>query len=316
MNAYIAGTGRFLPPDILTNDDLSRMVDTNDEWIVSHTGIRQRHIARAMSNTDMAERAARAAMENAGCTACDIDMVIVATVTPDNLFPSTACDVQHRLGLENAFCMDVGAACSGFIYAADMAARYLTTGGARTALVIATEKLSPIIDFTDRSTCILFGDGAGAVVMKAGEAPGGWLGSYLASRGDGGAALTSAPDRMLHMDGHEVFKFAVRAMPEAIDKTLALTGHTPEELSVVIPHQANIRIIDAVMRRHGFPPEKIPVTLDKYGNTSSSSIPIALDELNRGGKLKPGDLVMLVGFGAGLTYGATLFEWKSAASPA
>jgi len=306
----LVGTGRFLPPDVLTNDDLSKMVETSDEWIVSRTGIRERHIARGLSALDMGAQAARAALDNAGLSPEDIDMVVAATVTPDRRLPSLACDLQQKMGFSNAFCFDINAACTGFIYAVDVAARYLMTGGAKNALVVSVEKLTDIIDFTDRTTCILFGDGAGAVVLTASGAPGGLLGSHLASRGDAGASLSCPWDGYIQMDGQKVFKFAMLAMPEAIEKVLAETGRTVGDLTYVIPHQANIRIIESVMRRYGIPPDKMIVTIDRHGNTSSASIPIALDELNRAGRIQPGDLLMLVGFGAGLTYGATLFEWS------
>ena len=308
MNVHLVGTGRFLPPNLLTNEDLSKMVDTSDEWIVSHTGIRQRHIARDLSALDMAEQAARAALDNAGLKPEDIGMVVVSTVTPDRRLPSLACDLQQKMGLWGAFCFDINVSCTGFIYAVDIAARYLMTGGAKTALVVSVEKLTDITDFTDRSTCVLFGDGAGAVVLAASDAPGGLLGSHLASRGDAGMALRCPWNGYVEMDGHEVFKFAVRAMPEAIDRVLAQAGRDVSELTYVIPHQANIRIMESVTRRYNIPPDKLIVTIGRHGNTSSASIPLALDELNRAGHLRPGSLLMLVGFGAGLTYGAALFE--------
>ncbi|MCL2747668.1 MAG: ketoacyl-ACP synthase III [Oscillospiraceae bacterium] len=307
-NVHLTGTGRFLPPGVITNGELSRMVDTSDEWIVSHTGIRTRHIARGLSVTDMAVGAARAALECAGLAPQDIGVVVATTVTPERRLPSLACDVQANLGIANAFCVDINASCTGFIYAVDIVARYLATGGAKHALVVSAEKLTDIMDFTDRTTCILFGDGAGAAVFTASDEPGGLLGSYLAARGDGGAALRCRWDGCIEMDGHEVFRFAVRALPEAVGKAMALSGRDLSELAYAIPHQANRRIIDAAMRRCGIPPDKVAVTVDRHGNTSSASIPIALDELNRDGRLRPGDLVVLVGFGAGLTYGAVVLE--------
>lgn len=310
MNTHITGTGRFLPPQVLTNDDLTRIVDTSDEWIISRTGIRERHIAREMTTLDMAEQASLMALADAGLKTADIDLIIVATVTPDRALPSLACDLQCRMGFENAFCFDLGAACSGFIYAVDVASRYLATGGAQHALIVSSEKLSQITDYTDRTTCVLFGDGAGAAVLSASEKPGGQLGSYLAARGDNGAALNCDVGGLVKMDGHEVYRFAVRAMPDAIDQVLKRTGHKAQDLTYVIPHQANIRIIRSVMQRHDISPEKVVISLDRYGNTSSSTIPIALDELARDGKVKKGDLIMMVGFGAGLTYGATLYEWS------
>ena len=308
LNVHLAGTGRFLPSGILTNNDLAGMVDTSDEWIAAHTGIHRRHVAGGMSTLDMAERAALAALGDSGLSAVDIGMVIASTVTADRRLPSLACDLQKRLGVGGAICFDINVSCTGFIYAVDLAARYLATGTVSNALVVAGEKLSGIVDYSDRSTCVLFGDGAGAVVLSASTSPGGLLGSYLAAAGDGGAALRCRWDGFIEMDGHEVFKFAVRAMPLAIEKVLAMSGHVVSDITHLIPHQANIRIIEAVTRRHDIPPEKVTITIDRHGNTSSASIPIALDELNREGRLKPGDLVMMVGFGAGLTYGATVFE--------
>ncbi len=311
MKAHIIGTGSYLPPDILTNDDLAKLVDTSDEWIVSRTGIRERHIAAPeLSNAEMGCFAARAALADAGVGPEEVDLLIVSTATQDRPFPSTACDLQYRLGAENAFCFDISAACTGFVYALDIADRYIQTGGAKTALVVAAEQLSRTTDMTDRTTCVLFGDGAGAVVLRAREESGGILASCLASRGDFGEAIHSDDDRKIRMKGQEVYKFAVRAMPEAMERVLRKTGKTPDELTFVIPHQANVRIIESVRDKYDIAPEKMVITIGRTGNTSSASIPIALDELNRAGRLAPGALLMLVGFGAGLTYGATLYEWS------
>jgi len=331
LKAGIIGTGSYVPDKRVTNEDMAVLVETTDDWIVSRTGIRQRRFSDGESTWHMAERAALAALENAGCSASELDLIIVSTVTPDYFTPSISCILQGRLKAARAFAFDINAACSGFIYGLDIARRYVEAGAAKKALLVCSETLTKITDFTDRNTCVLFGDGAGAVVIGATEGPG-IMETYLASDGTGASLLVSkalaainpvcpepAPDildarsdRFIHMDGKEVYKFAVRAMPEAIDKVLAKGGLRIDEVSHILPHQANARIIESVVEKYGLDPSKVLVTLDKYGNTSSSSIPIGLDELNRSGGLRQGQLLLAVGFGAGLTYGSALIRWQEA----
>ncbi len=286
------------------------MVDTSDEWISSRTGISERRLARDIPVLDMAEQAAAAALTQAGLSVEDIDMVVLSTATPENIVPSLSCDLQKRLGLRRAFCLDISAACTGFIYGMDIATRYILTGAVRRALVVACEKLSNVTDYTDRSTCILFGDGAGAVVLEAGERPGGYISSFLASCGDGGENLRILLGKHIEMNGKEVYKFAVKAMPEATDRVLAAAGLTMDDMDFVIPHQANLRILNAVRDRHGIAPEKLITTIERYGNISSAGIPVCLDGLHRENKLQPGQRLLMVGFGGGLTYGAMIFEWS------
>ena len=310
LTSMITGTGSFLPETVLDNHMLAQMVDTSDEWIVSRTGIHQRRIAKAHTILDMAVDASQKALTMAHVTPGEVNMIIASTSTSLRRFPALACDVQHQLSAVNAVGFDLTAACSGFVFALDIAHHYLQMGTAKTILIVASEKLSDITDYADRSTCILFGDGAGAVVLQAARDKPGLLHTYMESQGDGGAAIRELNNGYLAMNGREVFKFAVTAMPRAIDKVLEGTGVTAEQLAYVIPHQANIRIIESVMHKHGFDKDKMAINIDRYGNTSSASIPIALDEINRAGKLKTGDKLVLVAFGAGLTCGAALYEWK------
>lgn len=285
---------------------LETMVDTSDEWIIQRTGISERHLAGDLTICDMAESAARQALRQAGSD--NADLVICATSTPDFLFPSLACRLGARLGIASAVCLDISAACTGFIQAMDIADRYIRTGAARTALVIAAEKLSDIIDYGDRTTCILFGDAAAAVFLSVGEGEH-IKGSFISSRNDGWEFLTGRVGSNLSMAGQDVYKFAVWAMPEAIERVLERSGKTIDDVRWIIPHQANIRIIRSVMQKFNLPQEKVMITLDKTGNTSSATIPCILDQMSREGKLQEGDLVLMVAFGAGLTYGAMLYEW-------
>ncbi|KYH32489.1 beta-ketoacyl-ACP synthase III [Neomoorella mulderi] len=326
----IVGTGSCLPERVLTNAELEQMVDTSDEWIRSRTGIRERRIAsQDTAASDLAVPAAVKALKMAGLTAEAVDLIIVATVTPDTLFPATACLVQERLGARGAAAFDLSAGCSGFIYALAAASQFIAAGVYQTALVIGVEILSKIINWQDRNTCVLFGDGAGAVVLQAVPAGEGLLGLHLGADGSGGSLLSmpaggsrlpassSTVEKHLHtihMNGPEVFKFAVRVMGEASLKALEQAGLRKEEVDFLIPHQANIRIIEAATKRLGLAPEKVYVNLDRYGNMSSASIPVALDEAYREGRLKRGDKVVLVAFGAGLTWGAAVLSW-SLASP-
>ena len=326
-STVILGTGSYAPERVVTNDDLAHMVDTSDEWIRTRTGIRERRIAAPTETTsDMAVHAARHALADAGVAAQDIDLVIVATLTPDMPMPATACLVQPKLGVPTtAACFDLAAACSGFIYALDTACAMVASGRYQRALVIGAEKLSAVIDWQDRTTCVLFGDGAGAVVIGPSEQPDcGLLGTNLGTFGDGADLLTishggslfpSTPESIvarnhcIRMKGKEVFKLAVRAMDETARDILEQHHVRADQISLVIPHQANLRIIEAISEYLELPMERFFVNVDRYGNTSAASIPIALDEARRAGRIKPGDLTLLVAFGAGLTYGSALIRW-------
>jgi 3-oxoacyl-[acyl-carrier-protein] synthase-3 len=323
----ILGTGSYAPEKILTNDDLSKIVDTSDDWIFSRTGIRERHIAGDTETTSqMAAAAARAALANAGLTAADIDLIIVATVTPDMPMPATACFVQHHLGVSpHAACFDLNAACSGFLYALDTAWAMLGSGRYRHALVIGAEKLSSVLDWTDRTTCVLFGDGAGAVVLGPSRGTAQIIGTKLYAEGthsgllcipNGGsntppvAAAGAAPaPRAIIMKGREIFKIAIREMEDAARDILEQHRMSAAQINCVIPHQANLRIIEVIAQYLELPMESFFVNLDRYGNTSAASIPIALDEARRSGRIKAGDTTLFVAFGAGLTYGSALVRW-------
>ncbi len=321
----IVGTGAYLPARVLTNAELEKMVETSDEWIASRTGIRQRHIAAADEATsDMSAIAAQRALDAAGVEAMEVDLIVVATVTPDMPFPSTACFVQKKIGARKAFCFDIEAACSGFVYALDVGYRFLATGGAKTALIIGGEKLSSVTDWQDRTTCVLFGDGAGAVVLQTRKTGRGIIGTVAGSDGTlanllqipgGGSRHPSSAetiDKRLHflkMQGNEVFKHAVRCMCDAAQQVLDRHGLKVEDVKWVIPHQANLRIIQAIAQRLGVGIERFCVNLDQVGNMSSASIPVALDEAVRAGRIQHGDLMLFVAFGGGFTWGATLLEW-------
>lgn len=325
MRSRIIGTGSALPDKILTNKDLEKIVDTTDEWIVTRTGIRERRIASEGEYTStFAVKAARRALEMANLNAEDIDLIILATITPDYPWPATACIVQAELGAVNAVAFDISAACSGFVFAVSTADRYIRTGTARRALVIGAEVITRITDWTDRNTCLLFGDGAGAVILEAGDDQAGVYDSLIRSDGThvsllyqpGGGSRNPASERTvvdrlhsLNMQGNEVFKLAVRAMEDAAIEVLEKNGLSPDELSLLIPHQANKRIIDAIAKRLKLPEDKVYINLDHYGNTSAASIPIALDEANRNGRIKKGDLLLFVAFGGGLTWGALPVRW-------
>jgi 3-oxoacyl-[acyl-carrier-protein] synthase III len=315
----IAGTGRYLPATVLTNDELARRVDTSDEWIRTRTGIRQRHIAAADEVTsDLALHASRAAIAAAGMTPADIDTIIVATATPDMIFPSTACILQDKLGIRSGGpAFDVAAVCSGFVYALAMADKLVASGAARNALVVGAEIYSRILDWNDRGTCVLFGDGAGAVVVVPSEAPG-ILTTHLHADGSHRGILcvpgTVQDGRVagvpfLHMDGTAVFKFAVKVLDEVAREALRAVDMTPEQIDWVIPHQANIRIMDATMKKLHLPHERLVVTVDMHGNTSAASIPMALDIAVRDGRIAPGQHVMLLGVGGGFTWGSVFLRW-------
>jgi 3-oxoacyl-[acyl-carrier-protein] synthase III len=314
----IVGTGSYLPPRIVTNHELATRVDTSDEWIVSRTGIRQRHIAdESQTSSDLALEAGRAALAAAGTTAGDLDLIIVATSTPDYVFPSTACLLQAKLGVRGCAAFDVQAVCSGFVYALAVADSFVRSGQSRNALVIGAEVFSRILDWNDRGTCVLFGDGAGAVVLRADERPGvhasvlhadGSQAGILAVPGNVcGGKIVGSP--FLTMDGPAVFKFAVRVLDEVARETVARCGMQLGDIDWLIPHQANVRILDATVKRLGLPAEKLVVTVDRHGNTSAASVPLALDLALRDGRIRPGHKVMLQGVGGGFTWGASLVEF-------
>ncbi|MEM1221187.1 MAG: beta-ketoacyl-ACP synthase III [Verrucomicrobiota bacterium] len=326
-SVIIAGTGSYLPDQVVTNHDMAKIVDTSDEWIRTRTGIHQRHFAAKDETTsDMAMHASQRAIQSAGIDPSEIDLIIVATMTPDTPFPSTACLLQSKLGLPKVTAFDMQAACSGFVYAISIASSMLQSGNYRNALIVGAEKTSSILDFEDRTTCVLFGDGAGAAILTTSDQPGvGILSSLEGSDGDnpsflhqpgGGSAIPAsiesieARQHFLKMNGKEIFKQAVKVMGQASTDILARCGYSSEDLSLVIPHQANLRIIDSMAKRLGIPIEKFHNNLDRVGNTSGASVGIALDEAIRGGRVKSGDLVMFVAFGAGLTWGASLFKWQ------
>jgi 3-oxoacyl-[acyl-carrier-protein] synthase-3 len=316
--AIIAGTGSFVPETRLTNDDLARLVDTNDEWIVQRTGIRERRIAgKDESTATLATAAARKAIEAAGREPNDIDLILCGTITPEMTFPSTSCFVAANLGLTSTPAMDLAAACSGFIYALDTGASFIKAGRYKTVLVIGAETLSRITDYKDRGSCILFGDGAGAVVLQRSSDPKRGV-IYASLHADGSGwemlfckpgsrfpieeALVDAGDQYLKIKGREVYKFAVTRFEELIEDAMRKCELTPETVSLIVPHQVNQRIIDSAVQKLNLPPEKVFVNIDKYGNTSAASIPIALDEAWRSGRVKQGDVLVFVAFGAGLTW--------------
>jgi len=310
-STVILGTGAYTPERILTNEELAQMVETSADWIVTRSGIRERRIAAEGEKTsDLAVHAGRAAMADAGISPGEIDLLIVATVTPDMPMPAAACIIQQKLGLSTAAaCFDVNAACTGFLYALETACAMVGSGRYRHALVIGAEKMSSIVDWKDRTTCVLFGDGAGAVVVGPSDRPKtGVLGTRLGSHGSGANALCM-PNGYITMQGREVYKSAIRVMDEAARDILEQEGIAAHQIALVIPHQANLRIIEAVAQYLRLPLERFFINVDKYGNTSAASIPIALDEARRGGRVASGDLNLLVAFGAGLTYGSALIRW-------
>ncbi len=320
----IIGMGHYVPERVLTNADLEKMVDTTDEWIVTRSGIKERHIARDdQATSDLAAEAARRAMTSAGIKPDEIDLIIVATITPDMPFPNTACFVQSLIGAKNATCVGMEAACTGFLFALDTASQYLLTGRFKTALVIGAEKMSAIVDWKDRTTCVLFGDGAGAVVVQVRESGEGILSTVTGSDGSlsgllnlqaGGSRTPAsvqtveARQHFLRMEGKEIFKHAVRAMWESARRALEKSGLTMADIACVVPHQANMRIVEAIRTRLEVGPEKFFVNLDRYGNMSSASIPVALDEAVQCGRIKKGDNVIFVAFGGGLTWGAMVVK--------
>ena len=321
----LTGVGSYVPERVLTNADLEKLVDTSDEWIISRTGIKERHLAAPDQFTsDLAVKAARRAMKMAGVTADQLDLILVATITPDMPFPSTACLVQQKLGARQVPSFDIEAACSGFIYGLEIGQQFIMSRTYDTALVIGAEKLSSIVDWTDRNTCVLFGDGAGAAILQHRENSQGLLTAVLGADGRkaellsmpaGGSRCPASPktvaDKLhfLRMDGRETFKNAVQAMCSAATEALRRCAIDITKIKCVIPHQANRRIVDAVSQRIGATPEQVFINLDKYGNTSAASVAIALDEAVSSGRVHRGDLILLVVFGAGLTWGAAVIEW-------
>lgn len=322
--AEIVSTGRWLPERIVTNHDLAKELDTSDAWIRERTGIRERRLADSKTGAaDMGASAAGIAMERAGIQPGEVDVIIVSTATPDRLLPSTACDLQALLGATNAAAYDIATACSGFIYGLSIAEGHLATGRAEIVLVVATEKMSSIVDWGDRSTAVLFGDGAGAAVVKRAENGRGLLSSFIRSDGSlaellwrpaGGAripmdlAVLEQRSHLVKMAGREVFKAAVRAMAEAADQALLRAGLTGDDINLLIPHQANIRIIEATAKYADIPMEKVFVNVDRYGNMSSATIPVALDEAMEAGRVRPGDYVLMVAFGAGFTWASAVIQ--------
>lgn len=321
MHSRITGTGSYLPEKILTNQDLEKIVDTSDSWIRERTGITKRHIAVEGENTcDLALKAAQNAMQMAGKSAADIDLIIVATTTPDKVFPSTACLLQNRLGVHGCAAFDVQAVCTGFVYALGIADRFIRTGGARCALVIGAETISRILDWTDRGTCVLFGDGAGAVVLEA-DSEAGILSTHLHADGqyeellhvpDGVSNNYSAVVRgeaYVQMKGNEVFRMAVRTLGRIVDETLQANNIDKSEIRWLVPHQANYRIIEATARKLKMPMERVVITVGEHGNTSAASIPLALDTAVRDGRIQRNELVMLEAFGGGFTWGSALLKY-------
>lgn len=321
MRARIAGTGSSLPRLRVTNDDLGKIMDTSDEWIRSRTGIGARHIATEETLTDLAFHASLQALEEAGALPEELDMILAATLSPDNVFPSLSCELQRELGAVNAVAFDINAACSGFLFALQTADAYIKSGRYKNILVVGGEILSKMMDWNDRSTCVLFGDGAGAALVKA-DSDFGILGISQGSDGAKGQALTCENRRInnpymknstdlsyTNMNGQEVYKFAVRTVPKAILEALGEAGLTVSDIDLFILHQANIRIIESVAKRLKVPMEKFPTNLQECGNISAGSVPVLLDEINRAGRIKKGDKIVLAGFGGGLTWGAAVLEW-------
>jgi 3-oxoacyl-[acyl-carrier-protein] synthase III len=326
VRAKISALGTYVPPRLLTNADLETMVETTDEWIMNRTGIRERHIVdKGMATSDLALEAARKALAERGLAPSDLEAIIVGTVTPDMFFPSTACLVQHKLGAKGVWGFDVSAACSAFVYALQSGAQFIATGAHKKVMVIGADTMSSIIDYTDRATCIIFGDGAGAVILEPAESDSLGLIDFIHEvDGSGGCSLympgggslnpsthETVDQRMhyVHQDGQAVFKYAVRKMAEVCEKILERNGLQGSDVDAFIPHQANLRIITATADRLAMNPERVIVNIDRYGNTTAATIPLAMETARQEGKLKKGDLVLLASVGAGFTVGATLLRW-------
>ena len=306
----ISGTGSYLPERVMTNTELEQMVETTDQWITERTGIRKRHIVGEQENTcDLAEHAARQALAAAAIEPQQIDLIIVATTTPDRTFPSTACLLQQRLDIHGPAAFDIQAVCTGFVYALGVADKFIRSGSARRALIVGADSLSRIIDWTDRSTCVLFGDGAGAVVLEASDEPG-ILSTHLHADGKYNELLHVPQDsQYIHMQGNEVFKVAVNTLGRIVDETLAANHMHKDDIDWLVPHQANIRIIAATARKLKMPMERVVVTVDEHGNTSAASIPLALDVAVRDGRIKRGETLLLEAFGGGFTWGSALMKY-------
>ena len=323
--AKIIGTGSAVPERILNNQDFEKMVDTSDEWIITRSGIRERHVTdKHTATSDLAAEASRRALEEAGLSPEDLDMIIVGTATPDHVFPSTACFLQDHLGAVNAAPVDVGAACSGFLYGLSMGRAMIASGQYRTVLVSGAETLTKITDYQDRGTCVLFGDAAGVALLQAADGDRGILQTYLGGNGSlwhllhmpaGGSRLPASRETVekrqhyIKMSGNEVFKHAVKAMGDSALQVLKQAGLTADDVDLMIPHQANIRIIQATARRIHLPIERVYINIDRYGNTSAASIPLAMDEARKKGLGKPGDIWLLVAFGGGFTWGSAIIRW-------
>ncbi len=325
-SAVIAGVGAWVPEKVLTNNELAMLVDTTDEWISTRTGIRERRIAAPEETcSDLAAKAGRAALENAGMKPEEIDLLVVATITPDAFTPSTACYIQPKLGLVNATCFDISAACSGFVFALDIGRQYILSGAAKKVMVIGAEKMSAITDWKDRGTCIIFGDGAGAVILEEGKGTSrGIVSNAMGSAGElaslirieaGGSTLPASHETVDHrqhfikMEGNQVFKAAVRGMTDIGEQALAMAGISSDQLACIVPHQANVRIISAIAEKMSVSMDRVILNLDRYGNTTAATIPIAIEEAVRIGKIKDGDYFLIVAFGAGLTWGASVIQW-------
>jgi len=325
LRAKISALGTYVPPRLLTNADLEKMVDTTDQWILERTGIRERHIVdKGVATSDLAFEAAKKALAERGIAPSDLDAIIVATVTPDMLFPCSACLVQHKLGAKQVWGFDMNAACSSFVYALQVGSRFIASGAHKKVMVIGADVMSSIIDYTDRATCVIFGDGAGAVIIEPAEDSLGIIDFLHEVDGSGGRSLympgggslnpsthETVDQKMhyVHQDGQAVFKFAVRKMAELCERLLERNGLTGKDIDVFIPHQANKRIITATAERLGMPMERVIIDIDRYGNTTSATIPLAMNTARREGKLKRGDLVLLASVGAGFTVGTTLLRW-------
>lgn len=317
------GIGSYAPEQIMTNNDLEKIVETSDEWITTRTGIKERRISKGENTSDLATKAALKAMESAGVTADELDLIILATSSPDAMSPATACFVQANIGAVNAVCFDISAGCAGFLFALNTASQFIKTGQSKTALVIGSEVLSKVTDWTDRSTCVLFGDGSGAIILKASDEKG-IASAFMGTQGNKAGCLGihsvpvrnpySSPEEVndikIHMDGREVFRFATSVVVEGIEKVLEDTGNSMDDIKFIVPHQANYRIIEYAAKKLQLDIDKFYMNLQEYGNTSAASIPLALDEMASKGLLKKGDKVILIAFGAGLVWSVVLLEWS------